>query len=1103
MDDKPEKSREIPSSDGPAGAEDGRPQDDMTGREPDTIPERGDGSRAESPAVEAAFDHPTPIAGHAKGATHHGGSTALVVRRPILAFVLNFLIVVAGFAAYFGVDVRELPDVDRPVITVRTTYDGAAPETMDREVTQTIEGAVARVAGVDSISSSSSLGRSDVTVEFSQSTDLNVAAADTRDSISRVRNDLPDGIDEPRIIKADANAQAVMRLAVTSDTMPVDDLTVLVNDVISDRLAAVAGVADVQVYGDKAKVFRVDVDQNKLASRGLTIADLSNALSTAAYDVPAGTLTSNTQDLVVRATAELQTPEAFEKLYVTKNVRLGDVATVTLGPETGTTSLRANGHSGVGLGIVRQAASNTLDISKGVYKAVDELRPILPKGVNIRVTSDDSVFINGAIHEVIRSLLIAVASVIVIIYLFLLDWRATLIPSLTLPVALIGTVAAIYLAGFSVNILTLLAIVLATGLVVDDAIVVLENIVRRRAEGLGPRAAAVLGTQEVFFAVVATTATLAAVFVPLSFLPGQAGGLFREFGFTLAFSVLLSAFVALTLCPMLASRMLTEHSHHHDNWLTRLGGKAAGVYRRCLHWALDAPVVVLIVVIAFSAVAFVMYGSIRQELTPREDRAVALLRVRAPQGVSLDYTQSQIKRIEDGVQPLVKSGEIRNIFSITGYGNTSNSGFMVLTLAPWDERSRSQGEIVKDIEKAAARVPALRAFVVQPNSLGIRGAGNGLQFAVVGNDYDQLSKEATAIMHAMEKDPRFGQVRLDYETTQPQLSISLDREKASDLGIDITGLGNALQAMVDQHKVGTVFVKGKSFDVDLVSSTTPINDPTDLENIFIRTSDGRMVPMSSIVTLKENAIAPDLSREDQLRSVGITASLTPDLALGDAYGEVQKLAAPHLGAGDHIIPLAEAKTLQENSSGVAKTFAFAVVIILLVLAAQFESFVSAIIVMATVPVGLACAIYALLLTGGSINVYSQIGLVLLVGIMAKNGILIVEFANQLRDRGLAVREAIEEASNIRLRPVLMTMIATILGGMPLVLAGGAGAEARAALGWVIVGGLGLAAASTLFLTPIAYLLLAGFSKPKASEEARLQRELASAASLPSARAPAE
>ncbi|TPW29546.1 efflux RND transporter permease subunit [Pararhizobium mangrovi] len=1103
-----EPARDVAPRDRRADEKSDRRPDDKSGRElgdePAARDKPEDTGEPDSQSAKAAEHGHEALGAQIRKALHGGGLTALVVRRPILAFVFSTLIVVAGIAAYFGVSVRELPDVDRPVITVRTDYTGAAPETMDREVTETIEGAAARVSGVESMSSESSLGRSEVTIEFSSSTDLNVAAADVRDAISRVRNDLPDDVDEPRIIKADANGQAVMRLAMTSTKIPVDELTQLADDVVTDRLAAVPGVADVNVYGDTARVFRIDVDQNRLASRGLTVADLSKALSTAAFDVPAGTLTSNTQDLVVRANAQLQKPADFERLMIANNVRLGDVATVTLGPETGTTALRANGRNGVGLGIVRQASANTLEISKGVYKAVAELKPLLPKSVDLRITSDDSVFINGALHEVVRSLIIAVIAVVIIIYLFLLDWRATLIPSLSLPVALIGTIAAIYLAGFSINILTLLAIVLATGLVVDDAIVVLENIVRRRGQGLGPRAATVLGTQEVFFAVIATTATLVAVFVPLSFLPGQAGGLFREFGFTLAFSVILSAFVALTLCPMLASRMLTEHSHHHENLLTKLGSAAQRVYGRCLRWALRVPLVIVLVALVFSAIAGVLYGGLRQELTPNEDRAVALMRVNAPQGVSLDYTQSQIKRIEDRLQPLVKSGEIRNIFSITGFGNTTNSGFMVLTLAPWGERERSQNEIVKDINAAAAKVPSLRAFAIQPNSLGIRGAGNGLQFAVVGNDYAKLSKEANAIMQEMQKDPAFGQVRLDYETTQPQLSVSIDREKASDLGIDITGLGDALQAMVDERKVATVFVGGKSHDVDLVSSTTPINDPTDLENIFVKTGDGRMVPMSSIATLKENAIAPELSREDQLRSVGVTASLSPQLALGDALAKVRQIAAGKLSAGDNIMPLAEAKTLNENSSGVAKTFGFAMVIILLVLAAQFESFISAIIIMATVPVGLACAVYALILTGGSVNVYSQIGLVLLVGIMAKNGILIVEFANQLRDEGYSVPEAIERASNIRLRPVLMTMIATILGALPLVLAGGAGAEAREALGWVIVGGLGFASVLTLFLTPVAYLLLAGFSKPRASEEARLRRELDAAADLDTASAsPAE
>ncbi|MDP2733193.1 MAG: efflux RND transporter permease subunit, partial [Hoeflea sp.] len=488
-------------------------------------------------------------------AVETGGGTALMVRRPVLAVVISLLIVVAGLAGLYGAEIRELPDVDRPVITVTTNFDGAAPETVDRELTAIVEGAVARVAGVASISSTSTLGRSRVTVEFNESADLNVAASDVRDALGRVTNNMPDGADDPRIVKADANSDAVMRLAVTSDRLDVQDMTILVEDVVVDRLAAVPGVADVAVYGDREKVFRIDINQSRLAAFGLTLADLRTALRNVALDVPAGSLTARSSDIVVRATADVTTPEGFENLYINDRVKFRDVASVTLGANPGESSLRANGRTGIGIGIIRQAASNTLEISQGVRAATEAIQAILPEGVDIRVTSDDATFISGAIKEVRSTLILAVLIVIAIIFLFLRDWRATLIPAVTLPVSLIGAFAAIWLAGFSVNILTLLALVLATGMVVDDAIVVLENIVRRRNEGMGVRAAAVIGTREVFFAVITTTATLAAVFIPISFLPGQAGGLFTEFGFVLAFTVMISSVVALTLCPMLASRL--------------------------------------------------------------------------------------------------------------------------------------------------------------------------------------------------------------------------------------------------------------------------------------------------------------------------------------------------------------------------------------------------------------------------------------------------------------------------------------------------------------------------------------------------------------------
>ncbi|QYK39848.1 MAG: efflux RND transporter permease subunit [Paracoccaceae bacterium] len=1019
---------------------------------------------------------------------------ALFVRRPILAIVLNVLVAIAGVAGLIGAEVRELPDVDRPVVTIATDFPGAAPETVDREVTGVIEGAAGRIAGVKSISSASRFGNSRVTVEFADGVELDVAAADARDNIARIRNSLPAGVEDPRVVKADANAEAVMRLAVTSATLTPEVLSQIVNDDVIDRLLSAPGVADVQIFGERSEVYRVDVDLMQMAARGLTLADIRGALRDVAFDAPAGALSSPDQSIVVRTTAAVTTPVQFEALPVAPGVRLGDVARVTLGAAPGASVLRANGEAGVGLGIIRAAQSNTLSISQAVRAAVDDLRPVLPAGVDIFVTSDDAVFVTGAIREVAFSLGLAAAIVVAVIFLFLRDWRATLIPAATLPVALVGTLAAIWLAGFSVNVLTLLALVLATGMVVDDAIVVLENIVRRRAEGMGPRAAAVLGTRQVFFAVITTTATLAAVFVPLSFLPGQTGGLFREFGFTLAISVTLSSMVALSLCPVLASRLLGPARVAARPGLgDRFGDALTGFYLMTLRGALANPLVVVLVAALFAATAVFMAGGIRQELTPREDRSLALLSVTTPQGVSLEYTDAQMRLLEDSIAPLVASGEVTNVFAIAGSGGRSNRGFMVLTLATWGERDRGQQEIVAEINRRIAPVIGARAFVIQPNSLGIRGAGRGLTFAVAGGTYEALGPAAQALVDRLEADPRMGQVRLNYETTQAQLFIEVDRERAADLGVAIEGLGEALQAVLDGRTVAQVFVGERAFDVKLVSTADPVDDPGDLDRIFVRASGGEMIPISTFVRLEERAVAPELGRESQLRAVEITAGLTADLSLGDALAEVQAVAAEVLDPSMRIVPLAEAATLTETSSGLMITFGFAILIVFLVLAAQFESVVSAVIVMATVPLGLACAIFALALTGGSMNVYSQIGLVLLVGVMAKNGILIVEFADQLRDAGRDVRAAIEEACAIRLRPVMMTMASTVLGGLPLVYASGAGAEARVALGWIIVGGLGLATVATLYLTPVVYRLLAGLSRPRAAEAARLDHELAAVA----------
>ncbi|MFN0114205.1 MAG: efflux RND transporter permease subunit [Paracoccaceae bacterium] len=1014
--------------------------------------------------------------------------TARLVGRPVLALVLNALIVLAGLAALQGVEVRELPEVESPVVTVTAAYDGAAPETIDREVTAVIEGAVGRVAGVRSISSSSRFGQSRVTVEFQSDVDLDTAATDVRDAVARISNTLPDGVDPPRTVKADPNAQAVMRIAVTSPRRSAQDLTELVRDRIEDRLLAAPGVADVEIYGGRDEVLRVDVNQMQLASRGLTIADVARVLRDSSFDAPAGSMSAASQTILVRATSALATAGDFAALEVAPEVRLGDVAQVAFGPAPGASYLRANNETGIGLGILRQARSNTLEISRAVRAVVAEAQEALPEDVSIFVSSDTARFIESAIHEVEIALVLSVLIVTLIIFVFLRDARATMIPILTIPVSLLGTLAAIWAAGFSVNILTLLALVLATGLVVDDAIVVLENIMRRRADGMSPAAAAVLGTDQVFFAVVATTTTLAAVFVPLAFLPGQTGGLFREFGFTLAIAVLISAVSALTLAPVLSAGLLRPHRNGDGGIGGWVGSRLAALYGAVLRASLGAPFIVLGLAAALAATAAFLYPGLRQELTPPEDRSIIFLSIQAPQGVALDYTDGKMRDIEAIIAPYRESGEAGSLFSIAGQGAT-NRGFMVLTLIDSTARTRSQAAIAEEITGKLRGVIGIRATASQPNSLGIRGAGQGLSFAVVGQDYAVLAGQAESLIDRIEADPRFGDVRLGYDTTQAQLFVEVDRARAADLGVEVGGLGEALQAVLDGRTAGRVFEGDRSFDIRLLSTSDPVDDPGDLERVFVRAGDGQMIPISSFVDLTERAVAPELAREAQARSVPVSASLTPGLPLGQALAELRAIAAEVLPETARVVPLGEARTLEESNRGIGWSFGFAVVIVFLVLAAQFESLLSALVVMATVPLGLACAVFALVFTGGSLNIYSQVGLVLLVGIMAKNGILVVEFANQLRERGAGVREAAEGAAMTRLRPVMMTMLATVLGALPLILGTGAGAEARAAIGWIVVGGLGFATVSTLILTPVAYLLLAGFARPGAGARERLEREL--------------
>ncbi|MEQ8332210.1 efflux RND transporter permease subunit [Nisaea sp.] len=1022
---------------------------------------------------------------------------SLSVRRPWLALVLNLLIALAGVAAIMAVEVRELPNVDRPIVSVRGILDGASPETMDSEVTGLVEGAVARVNGVQRIRSSSEENNFRLHAEFSPSADLDIAAADIREAVSRVERDLPENVEQLTVIKADADASPIMQLAVFGLGLTEDDLTHIVETDIIPELISIEGVADVTLYGDRARQLRVVLDPMRLSAFAFSVADIIGALENAPFDIPAGSFASLDQELLVRANATVESAKEVEDIIIRGAVRIGDVAQVFFGPEDPESLVRVNGEEVIGLGIIRQAQSNTIEISENVHKAVSSLNRRFER-IEVMVTSDDALFIEGSVSEVLFSLLLAVLIVIVTLWVFLGSPAATLIPCISIPVALIGSVAAIWAFGFSINILTLLALVLATGLIVDDSIVVLENIQRRRAQGLGGRAAAVLGSRQVFFAVIATTATLISVFVPISFLPSTAGRLFREFGFVLAIAVMISSFVALTLVPALSARLADRGEDRLGlrTVLGRIGNRLADLYGATLRAVLAVPIVVIAASIALGAGAWVTFTMLDQELLPSEDRGRIYIMGTGPDGVGLEYSNKQADLMEAVLRPYEESGEISSIYTVVGRWDL-NRVYISAPLAPWGERARSQQEIIAEIRRKLNAIPGMRMRVYSPNSLNLRSAGSGVEVALVGNDYLRLYEVAKQMARAIEdRLPDLSDVRISYQPTQPQLSVNIDRRRASDLGVDLDDLADVLQVNIDGLKVADLNVRDESIPIRLEAIGGAIDDPTDLTNLYVRTASGQLIPMSSLVTLKEEGVAAELDRHAQRRAVEIDADLKPGMPLGDAIADIQALADEILPDDVTLILLGEAEALQETSHEVAITYAIAIVVVFLVLVAQFESVTSAAIVVLTVPFGIAAAVYALLLTGTSVNIYSQIGLVMMIGLMAKNGILVVEFADQLRDRGFGVRQAAERAAQVRLRPIAMTMVSTILGGLPLILSTGPGAEARSAIGWVVFGGLGLAAAFTLYLTPVLYVVLAGLSSARANAASKLEDELGQARAIP-------
>jgi hydrophobe/amphiphile efflux-1 (HAE1) family protein len=1014
------------------------------------------------------------------------------VKRPWLVTVINLLIAISGLVAIFAIEVRELPDVDEPVVNVRASLPGASPETMDAEVTRILEGAVARVSGVKEVNSNSEEGSARIRAVFNPSANVDRAAADVREAVSRVQRQLPDNVEQLAVFKADEDAEEIMRIAVLADGVSEQDLATIVERDVVPAFISLDGVADVPLFGSRRQILRVELDPGRMSTYGLTVSDIRAVLAQAPLDVPAGSFKTSDQTLLVRADAAVDSEDDIGNLFVTDQVRLRDVARIAYTPDDATSVVRLNGQRVLGVGVVRQAGSNTIQISEGAHRAVARFNA-QRDDIKLQVISDEAVFINGAVTEVLRTLAFAVLIVILTIRVFSGSWRFTLVPAVAIPISLLGTIAASWALGFSINILTLLALVLATGLIVDDAIVVLESVQRRQQRGEGTSASAVLGTQSVFFAVIATTMVLVAVFVPIAFLPGTSGRLFREFGLVLTVAVAISSFVALSLVPALMARLgksTTDTTPEYSpNYLQR-------AYGTSLRHVLNHPILSVLIPLAIAASAASLYTSLDSELLPTEDRGKINMFARGPAGVGLPYTERQSDQIEAIFQPYLDSGVIESLYSVAGRWDP-NIIYVVGTLKPWSERDTSQQELAAEIQPQLNELPGVTGRVYGSNSLNMRGGWRGgIQFVLLGSDYDEIYAAARIYADAIrERLTSVENPRIDYTPSQAQVAIRIDRERLADLNVSIDELAQTLRVMVDGVRVVDLNGRDQSIPVVLKAGRNRIQGPNDLVNLFVRSQTGQLIPLASLVTVVEEGVPDELRRLYQRRSISIDMQSVDGVALQTAVDDLTALAQEVVPPSITVVPEGEAARLGESRRDSFYAYGLALLIVFLVLVAQFESLTSALVIMTIVPFGLAAAIFALFITGTSLNVYSQVGLVMLIGLIAKNGILLVEFADQRRDAGANVRDAIEDAANIRLRPIAMTLISTVLGALPLILSSGPGSEAREAVGWVVFGGLGLTAFFTLFLTPVIYLAIARFSKPRADARMKLEQELDAAADL--------
>ena len=1002
------------------------------------------------------------------------------IRRPVLATVMSLLLVLVGLVSFQQLSVREYPRIDEPVVNVSTRLQGASSEVIESQVTKPLEDSIAGIDGVDIMTSISRTESSQITVRFRLSKDPDTAAAEVRDRVARVRGRLPAAVDEPVISKVEADATPTIWLAYTSETMGPLELTDLINRVVKPRLQTVPGVADVQVGGDRRFAMRVWLDADRLAAFRLTVQDVEDALRRQNLEVPAGRIESAQREFSVTARTDLNRVSEFEQVALkTVNgytVRLRDVARIEEAAQSERSRVRLNGVPSISTGIIRNATANPIDVADGVRALMPQIQRDLPPSVTVVQANDLSVFIDRSVKAVYTTVAEAVVLVALVVFVFLRTLRASIIPLVTIPVSLIGAFTLIALAGFTVNTLTLLALVLAIGLVVDDAIVVLENIYRHIEEGMKPFQAAIKGIREISFAVIAMTLTLAAVFAPLAFTPGRTGRLFGEFALTLAGAVLVSGFVALTLTPMMCSKLLKHNPQpsRFDRGMERLLTGLSDGYGRALAWTLQRRWLIVGVMLASAGGSWYLFTTTKSELAPYEDRGVIALPVRAPDGATLEYTA----RYLDAVDAIgAQFPEFDRRFLFVGGGQVS-SAFGVFRTVDWAERDKTTQDLQRELMPRLMALPGVSVFPVTPPSLGQGFRSRPLEVVIVsGDSYENMARVGQQMLAEMAKNPGIVQPDIDLQLNKPEVFMDVDRARAADLGVSVDSVARTVETMLGGRVVTRYKRDAEQYDVLVQTAASGRTTPEDIEKIFVRGRNDTMVPLSSLVTIREAVSPRELNHFNQRRSVTITANLRPDYSLGEALQFMDEVAGRVLPPGYATELNGVSREFKASSGALGLVFVLALVFIFLVLAAQFESFIDPFVILLSVPLSMLGALLAMKFTGGTLNVYSQIGLVTLIGLITKHGILIVEFSNQLRQQGKTVMEAVVQASSMRLRPILMTTGAMVLGAVPLALASGAGAESRQQIGWVIVGGMTVGTLLTIFDVPTVYTLFARKGTP--------------------------